>query len=254
MKKLIIHPEYCFRTRYFADDNGHIWSEHKQNYLTEDEDKDGYKKVLLMTTDKPVGKGHRFSVHRLILSTFNPIPDMRKYQVDHINGNRQDNQLSNLRWTTCKENLANENTRPHRRVYDQNGTHNASAILTKESLISLIDDANSGNFTRQNIYEKYNIGDETLRRILKRETYTDDTKNLEINPKFISCYARDTSGEKNGRAKLNNERVLEIIRLLKTNKYSYKEIGDMYGVSSTSISAIKNKKTWRHLTKDITFN
>ena len=76
MKKLILKSKYEFCNNYFADDNGHIWSEYKQDYLTEYEDKNGYKKVVLMTKDKP-GKGHRFSVHRLILETFNPVSDMQ---------------------------------------------------------------------------------------------------------------------------------------------------------------------------------
>ena len=96
MKKLIQKNKYEFRNRYFADENGHIWSESKQDYLTEYEDKNGYKKVVLMTTDKPPSKGHRFSVHRLILETFNPVRNMNELQVDHINGNHQDNRLENL--------------------------------------------------------------------------------------------------------------------------------------------------------------
>ena len=58
MKKLITNSKYEFRTNYYADDNGHIWSEYKQDYLTEYPDKDGYMKVVLMTKDKPAGKVH----------------------------------------------------------------------------------------------------------------------------------------------------------------------------------------------------
>ena len=144
MKKLIQKNKYEFRNRYFADENGHIWSESKQDYLTEYEDKNGYKKVVLMTTDKPSSKGHRFSVHRLILETFNPVRNMNELQVDHINGNHQDNRLKNLKWATCKENLNNPNTIFNRRVYDQEGTHNASAKFTEETLLALIKEINSG--------------------------------------------------------------------------------------------------------------
>ena len=87
MKKLITSNKYQFRVNYFADSTGHIWSEAKQGYLFESEDKNGYKKVTLMTTDKLQGKGHRFSVHRLILSTFYPVDNMTELTVDHIDGN-----------------------------------------------------------------------------------------------------------------------------------------------------------------------
>ena len=71
-----------------------------------------------MTKDKPLGKGHRFSVHRLILSTFNPIKHMNDYTVDHIDGNIHNNQLINLRWASIEDNLNNSNTLPNRRCYD----------------------------------------------------------------------------------------------------------------------------------------
>ena len=168
MKKLIQKGKYEFRNRYFADSNGHIWSENKQDYLAEYDDKNGYKKVVLMTMDRPPSKGHRFSVHRLVMETFYPVLNMANLQVDHINGDNQDNRLENLRWAT-------------------------------DMLI-------------------------------------------------------DAEGEKNANSKLNNEKVLQIIKLLQTKKYSYKEIGNIYNVSDSAISNIKNKKTWKHLTKNIDFN
>ena len=254
MKKLIQKGKYEFRNRYFADSNGHIWSENKQNYLKEYDDKNGYKKVVLMTMDKPLSKGHRFSVHRLIMETFYPVSNMINLQVDHINGNNQDNRLENLRWATVAENLNNENTKPNRRVYDQDGTHNASAKFDKNSLLQLIIDINSGQFKRNELLEKYNICYTTLRKIINKETYNEELKDIEIKPKFVPDMIRDTNGEKNGKSKLNNEKVLQIIKLLQTKKYSYQEIGRMYGVSDSAISNIKNKKTWKHLTKNINFN
>ena len=254
MKKLIQKNKYEFRNRYFADENGHIWSESKQDYLTEYEDKNGYKKVVLMTTDKPPSKGHRFSVHRLILETFNPVRNMNELQVDHINGNHQDNRLENLKWATCKENLNNPNTIFIRRVYDQEGTHNASAKFTEETLLALIKEINSGKYMRKQILEKYDICDETLRKIINKTIYKKELQNVKIEPCFISNYARDTSGEKNGRVKLDNEKVLQIIKLLQSKKYSLAEIAKMYNVSVQIISRIKRKETWKHLTKNISFD
>lgn len=250
MKKLITKTKYQLKCKYYADDSGHIWSEKMGRFLKEYDDKDGYKKVELSATDKV----HRFSVHRLILETFQPVPNMQALQVDHIDGDKANNALSNLKWVTCKENLDNPNTKIHRRVYDQDGTHNASAKFDKNSLMMLISDINSGHYTRNEVCDKYNICNETLRLIINKERYKEELKDTIIIPNFKSDYARDTQGEKNGRAKLNNEKVLEIIKLLKSKKYSMKQIGDMYGVTAASICSIKNKHTWKHLTKNIDFN
>ena len=55
------------------------------------------------------GKQKVYRVHRLIAETFIENPD-NKREVDHIDGNRANNQVTNLRWVTGTENCNNPNT------------------------------------------------------------------------------------------------------------------------------------------------
>lgn len=63
-----------------------------------------YRKGYATINAKIEGIGTRFFVHRLVASTFIPNPD-NKPQVNHINGDRGDNNLSNLEWVTHQENM-----------------------------------------------------------------------------------------------------------------------------------------------------
>ena len=53
--------------------------------------------------------GENYKKHRLIAKQFLPNPDNLP-QVDHINRNRSDNHLSNLRWVSSSENCKNKSS------------------------------------------------------------------------------------------------------------------------------------------------
>lgn len=55
------------------------------------------------------GKRHTVLVHRLVANAFIENPEKMR-EVDHIDGNPENNQVENLRWVTHKENCNNENT------------------------------------------------------------------------------------------------------------------------------------------------
>ena len=60
-------------------------------------------------------------------------------------------------------------------------------------------------------------------------------------------------GEKNSEARLTNQNVIEICELLVEDKLTLKEIGEKYNVSKYTISNIKRKVSWRHITNNYIF-
>lgn len=66
----------------------------------------GYLTVCL----KKHSKGKTIPIHKLVATTFIENP-LGKMCIDHINGNRTDNRVENLRWVTIKENQNNPITK-----------------------------------------------------------------------------------------------------------------------------------------------
>ena len=69
------------------------------NYILSQSSQQDYKFVGLLIN----GKQKRMRVHRMVALTFIDNPDNKPY-VNHINGNRSDNNVENLEWVTPSEN------------------------------------------------------------------------------------------------------------------------------------------------------
>ena len=87
---------------YTISEDGKVWSKYKNRFLKPCLDSIGYLYFGLSKNNKQ----KNFSIHRLLAIHFIPNPD-NKPTVDHIDRNKTNNSLSNLRWATHLE--QNEN-------------------------------------------------------------------------------------------------------------------------------------------------
>lgn len=84
-----------YNGQYLATEDGRIWSIKKQDFMTPYADQKGYYRIHMPDGIK--------TVHRLIALTFIPNPDNLE-TVDHIDEDKTNNSVSNLRWMDRGEN------------------------------------------------------------------------------------------------------------------------------------------------------
>lgn len=68
--------------------------------------KTGNENGYLFVNLSKMGVVKKFKVHRLVANHFLPNPE-NKPEIDHINTDKTDNRVENLRWVTHKENMNN---------------------------------------------------------------------------------------------------------------------------------------------------
>lgn len=176
MMKVIPH-NYVTRYgyRYYATDDGHIYSEHLKRTISEYTDKDGYKKVRLSNGD---GTRKVFSVHRLVLETFEPNEHSSELQVNHKDGDKTNNRLSNLEWVTCKQNINHAyNLGLYSNIGDNN---NGDHKLTTPQVLEIIDLLLSHKMTIQAIANKYEVSKYAIECIKYKKTWKHLTKNIDF--------------------------------------------------------------------------
>jgi len=138
-----------YKDLYKINRLGHIWSCNRNLLKTPLKKKEGYLQIHLYKD----GKCKSFYLHRLIAIHF--IDNPNDYtDIDHINGIKDDNTISNLRWITKRGNNTNRLTlkpkskhnyihiscvgnyrvciRPH---YDKTFTKLEDAILARDNIL-----------------------------------------------------------------------------------------------------------------------
>ena len=92
---------------YQIFEDGRVWSKKMRKYLKPFKDSRGYLFVYIKDNN---GKYYNKRIHRLIAEAFIPNPDNKPY-IDHINTDKTDNRIKNLRWATMSENNNNPITK-----------------------------------------------------------------------------------------------------------------------------------------------
>ena len=82
--------------KYVVYSDGKIWSKYTHNWIKPRLSKKGYHALKMLNNE--------VYWHRVIAEAFIPNPRQLP-QIDHVNGNKQDNRVENLRWCTGSQNI-----------------------------------------------------------------------------------------------------------------------------------------------------
>jgi len=176
-----------------------------------------------------------FNVHRLMAKEF--LPRIKgKDIVNHKDGVRTNNMLTNIEWSDVKDNT---NHATNTGLLKQIGEDNSVSKLTNKDVKEICELLMDLNNTVASIGKKYKVTTEAIRSIYSRRSWYHLTKNY----KFPN---RDQT-------LLTANMVTEISELLMVNKMTNKSIGKLFGVAEQTIQGIHNGRKWVHITKDYSF-
>jgi hypothetical protein len=126
----------------------------------------GYRQALIYSTD---GSRRMRKVHQLVLEAFTGPRPTPKHQCAHWDGNPENNAVTNLRWATAKENIADKIR--HGRATRTNGEINGQVKLTAEKVreIRARCAAGAGQYV---IASEYGVKQPTISNIITGKTWS----------------------------------------------------------------------------------
>lgn len=114
--RTVVYKDEVFENYEVSDIDGHIRNKTTKRELKSRDNLYGYYIVGLYKNKKC----YTLKVHKIVAYTYSDkIPNdnpQKKTDVDHIDRNSYNNSVSNLRWTTHKENMKNQEDNRKKRV------------------------------------------------------------------------------------------------------------------------------------------
>lgn len=179
-------------------------------------DKYGYLKIGLYQNQK----SKMYSVHRLVALAFIPNPE-NKPQVNHDDGVKTNNYVTNLEWATSSENQTHAIVTGLRKGVG--GEENYNAKLSDEKILEIAELYKTRKYTLEELAEKFDSSLAVLSSIFSGKAW----KHLNLNI--------DT---KEYRKTIISDKIIIKVKELHSLGYSKRKIERESGVSRTTVTKI----------------
>lgn len=176
--------------RYMAYSDGKIYDLKMNKFLPTQVDHKGYLRCHI----KYIKEGrHTHLLHRIILMTFNPVENMNRLQVNHIDCNKQNDSLSNLEWCTQSENQKHAFAHG---LIDRHGICNSQCKLTEEQVIDIANRLMKGQSAFMIMEDYPNTSKSTIYAIRTKRLWSHLLKDYEFpKSKYANRHAWYSKGK-----------------------------------------------------------
>jgi predicted DNA-binding protein YlxM (UPF0122 family) len=140
---------------YRVHEDGRIFSIGKNIFIRDRRHDGGYRVITIYNN----GKQTDCYVHKLVAENFIPNPD-NKPQVNHKDGDKTNNKVSNLEWVTGKEN---------RKHSLENGLYKGQNILTRSNVLEIR--VNPHNLSMTEFANKFNVSKRAIQMVVTGRNY-----------------------------------------------------------------------------------
>lgn len=219
--------------RYRISNFGNVYDTVKDEPVKFKSDSESYKTCSLKCK---AGGSDAIRLNRLMLMVFDENPDYANLQANHIDGDPSNNRLSNLEWTTPKENT------DHAMLYElhsMSGALNPNSKLTEKEVREICELIQTGKYFDTEIAKMYNVTYTNISDIHKGKLWTHISKDYDLSNRKPR--------------KFTEQEAREICELLQEGKLFDTQIAKMYNTTHETVGMIKNGKLWKHISKDYVF-
>lgn len=215
------YPHYC------ATYDGRIYSLHTNKFLSDSKLIGEYKGVTLCENSCRTEQLQ----HRLIAEAFIPNPE-NKPVVNHKNGNKVDNRVVNLEWTTHKENVLHAMSTGLR----QTEVINEYRPIEDSVAVEICKMLEQGS-RNKDICNMFNLRQSVVSDIKAGRSYKDISKDFNFS-KIPSS------------SRISEDKILGICQDLGEECLSVNKIARKYGVSFNVVRNVKDRKTYTYISNN----